>query len=98
MIEVIREGLIWLVGWVLDREPEGLEPFRLLFLIFATGVVTWLSFYWRSLALRSPTIRKRRPPEERYAGRYLQAVGREGGLRYSFVHIYYNPRRRRFEA
>jgi len=98
MIDVIREALIWLVGWVLEREPQGLEPFRLLLLILSTGLVTWLSFYWRSLALRSPTLRKRMMPEERYAGRYLQAVDRENGLRYSVVSIFYNPRRRRFEA
>jgi hypothetical protein len=98
MIEVIREALIWVVGWVLEREPQGLEPFRLLLLIAFSAFVTWLGFYWRSLALRSPSLRKRMLPEERYAGRYLQAVDREDGLRYSIIRIFYNPRRRRFEA
>jgi hypothetical protein len=98
MIEVIREALIWAMGWILDRQPEGFEPFRLLLLIIFTGLVTWLSFYWRSFALRSPGIRKRLMPEERYTGKYLQAVNRENGVRYSIVHIYYNPRRRRFEV
>ena len=37
-------------------------------------------------------------PEERYAGRYLQALWRNGELRYSFVNIFYNARRRRYEV
>jgi hypothetical protein len=98
MFEVIRDALIWIMSWVLDREPEGGEALRMLFLIVFTGIATWLSFYWRDLALRSPSVRRRLLPEDRYSGRYLQAVAREDGLRYAIVNIFYNPRRRRFEA
>src|SRR5262249_47215131 len=92
------EGLIWLMGWVLDREPQTGEAVRLLLLVLLTSIVTWLSFDWRGLALRTPSIRKRLLPEERYAGRYLQAVARGDGVRYAIVHIYYNAKRRRFEV
>ncbi len=98
ILEIIRTSLIWAMGLVLDREPQGGEAFRLLFLILITGIATWLSFYWRSLALRSPFIRRRLLPEERYAGRYLQAVRRGSEIRYAIVHIFYNPRKKRFEA
>lgn len=98
MFEVIRELLIWVMSWVLDRQPQGGEAFRLLFLIVFTALTTWLGFYWRNLAFRSPAIRRRLLPEERYAGRYLQAVRRGDEVRYAIVHIYYNQRKRRFEA
>ena len=48
--------------------------------------------------IASPGIRRRLLPEERYAGRYLQAVSREDGVRYAIINIFYNPRRRRYEA
>ncbi len=98
MFEVIRDALIWIMSWVLDRRPHGGEAFRLLFLIAFSILATWLTFYWKDLAYRSPTIRRRLMPEERYAGRYLQALCRQGEVRYSFVHIFYNWRRRRFEV
>lgn len=98
MFEVIREALIWIMSWVLDRRPHGGEAFRLLFLIAFTALATWLSFYWKDLAYRSPTIRRRLLPEERYAGRYLQAVLRGGEVRYSIVNIYFNRTKKRFEV
>lgn len=98
MFEVIRDALIWIMSWVLDRRPHGDEAFRLLFLIAFSVLATWLTFYWRNLAYRSPTIRRRLMPDERYAGRYLQALWRNGELRYSFVDIFYNAKRRRYEV
>jgi hypothetical protein len=99
ILEVVRTAIIWAMGLILDRELQDNEAYRMLFLIVATGVATWLTFYWRSLALRWRFVRKRLLPEERYAGRYLQAVHRDGGeIRYVIVHICYNSRKKRFEA
>jgi hypothetical protein len=98
IIEIVRTVLIWAMGLVLDREPQAGEAFRLFFLIVATGVATWLSFYWRDLALRWRMLRKRLLPDERYAGQYLQAVQRGDEIRYAIVHIRYNAKRKRFEA
>jgi hypothetical protein len=98
MFEVIRDALIWIMSWVLDRRPHAPEAFRLLFLIAFSIAATILSLYWKELAYRSAFVRRRLMPEERYAGRYLQAVWRQGEARYSIVHIYYNWRRRRFEV
>src|SRR5208337_550916 len=98
MLEVIREGSIWLTGWILDREPQGGEAIRLLLLVLLTGLATWLTVHWRDLALRFPGIRRRLLPEQRYAGRYLQAVSRKDGVRYAILNVYYNPRQRRFEV
>ena len=97
MFEVIRDALVWIMSWVLDRRPHEGEAFRLLFLIGFSVLATWIALYWRDLAYRSHTIRRRLMPEERYAGRYLQALWRQGEVRYSFVNIFYNGRRRRFE-
>jgi hypothetical protein len=98
MFEVIRDALIWIMSWVLDRRPHGGEAFRLLFLIAFSVLATWIALYWRDLAYRSSAIRRRLMPDERYAGRYLQALWRQGEIRYSFVHIFYDWRRRRFEV
>jgi hypothetical protein len=98
MLEVIREGSIWLTGWILDREPQGGEAFRLLCLVLFSGLATWSILHWRDLALRFPSVRKRLLPEERYAGRYLQAASRKDGIRYAILDVYYNPRQRRFEV
>jgi hypothetical protein len=98
MFEVIRDALVWIMSWVLDRRPHGDEAFRLLFLIAFSVLATWLTIYWRNLAYRSSSIRRRLMPDERYAGRYLQALWRNGELRYSFVHIFYNGKRRRYEV
>jgi len=98
MFEVMRDALIWLMSWVLDKPPQGGEAFRLLFLIIFSVFATWLSLYWRDLAYRSPMIRRRFKPEERYAGRYFQAVWQKGDLRYAFVNIFFDWRARRYKA
>jgi hypothetical protein len=98
IFEVMREALIWAMGWVLERQPQTEEALRLFLLIFFTGIATALSFYWRDLAYRSPSIRRKLLPDERYAGRYLQAVWRSDEVRYAVIHIYFNSRKRRFEA
>ncbi len=98
MFEVIRDALIWIMSWVLDRRPHGEEAFRLLFLIAFSVLATLLTFYWKDLAYRSSAIRRRLMPEERFAGRYLQAIWRNGEVRYSFVNIFYNAKRRRYEV
>jgi hypothetical protein len=97
MFEVIGEALIWIMSWVLDRRPHGGEAFRLLLLISFTAVATWLAIYWRDLAYRSPTMRRKLLPNERYAGRYLQAVWRGDEVRYAIVNIYFNRAKKRFE-
>ena len=98
ILEVIRTALIWAMGLILDREPQGGEALRLFSLLVFTGVATWLTFYWRDLALRWRIFRRRLLPGERYAGRYLQAVRRGEEIRYVIVHIFYNIKKGRFEA
>ncbi len=98
MYEVIRGALIWIMSGVLDRQPEGSEALRMLLLALFPGIATWAGVNWRDLAFRSPAIRRTLLPDERYAGRYLQAVWRAGEVRYAIVHIYYNRRKKRFEA
>lgn len=97
MFELISSALIWIVSFFLDRRPHGGEALRLVLLIIFTVVATWLSLYWRELAYRSPRIRRSLLPEERYAGRYLQAIWRDSAVRYAVVNIFYNRERRRFE-
>ncbi len=98
MFEAIGDTLIWIMSWVVDRRLHSDQALRLLFLIGFSAFATGLIIYWRHLAYRSPVIRRRMRSEERYAGRYLQALWRQGELRYSFVDISYNPRRRRYEV
>ncbi len=98
MYEVIRGALIWIMSGVLDRQPEGGEALRMLLLALFPGIATWAGVYWRDLAYRSPAIRRNLLADERYAGRYLQAVRRGNEIRYAIIHIYYNRRKRRFEA
>ncbi len=98
MFEAIGDALIWIMSWVVDRRLHSEQAFRILFVVAVSVFATWLIIYWRNLARRSPAIRRRMMPEERYAGRYLQALWRQGEVRYSFVNIYYNPRRRRYEV
>jgi hypothetical protein len=71
---------------------------RLVLLILFTVLLTWIGLYWREFAYRSPRIRRSLLPEERYAGRYLQAIWRGDGVRYAVVNIFYNRERRRFEV
>ncbi len=98
MFEVIRDSMIWLMSWVIGRRPEGGEAFRLLFLLIFTGAATWLTVYWRDLAYRSPTIRRRLLPSDRYAGRYLQAVLHGVEVRYTIVHIFFCSPKKRYEV
>jgi hypothetical protein len=97
-MEVIWDALIWIMSWVVDRRLHSEQAFRLLFLIAFSVFATLLALYWKDLAYRSSAIRRRLLPGERFAGRYLQAVWRNGEVRYSFVNIFYNARRRRYEA
>ena len=69
IVEVVCAALVWSMGFVLEREPQGSEAFRLLFLLLFTGMATWLSFYLARPALRSEFMRRRLLPGERYAGR-----------------------------
>ncbi len=98
MFEGIGDALIWIMSWVVDRRLHSEQALRLMALIAFSVFATFLIIYWRNLAYRSPAIRRRMMPEERYAGRYLQALWRQGEVRYSFVDIFYNPRRRRYEV
>lgn len=98
MFEVIREFMVWLTGFLLDREPQGGEAIRLFFLLLSTIGATWAAFYWRDIAFRSGAVRRRLLPNERYAGRYLQAVLHGGEVRYAIVTIFYNLKKKRFEV
>ena len=98
ILDLVRAVLVWAWGFVLDREPQGGEAFRLLFLLLFTGIATWLTFYWRDLLLRWRFIRERFLPGERFAGQYVQAVKRGEAIRYAIVRIVYNSREGRYEA
>lgn len=98
MFEVIRDAVIWIMSWVLDRQPKLGEATRLLMLILFTGIATWITFYWRDILYRSPTIRRRLLPNERYTGRYLQAVKHDAEIRYAIINIFFNRPKKRFEV
>ena len=98
MFEGLRDALIWVASWVVDRRLHSEQAFRILFLIAFAVVATLLILYWKDLAFRSSAIRRRFLSGERYAGRYLQALWRNNEVRYSFVDIFYNPRRRGYEV
>ena len=97
MFEAIRDALIWIMSWAVDRRLHSEEALRLLFLVGLSVLATLLVLYWKGVARRSQAFRRKFVPQERYAGRYLQALWCNGELRYSFVRIFYNPRRRRYE-
>jgi len=98
MFEAIWDALIWIMSWAVDRRLHSEQAFRLLFLIAFSVLSTLLALYWKDLAYRFSAIRRRLLPGERFAGRYLQAIWRNGEVRYSFVNIFYNARRRRYEV
>ena len=98
ILDLVRAALVWAWSFVLDREPQGGEAFRLLFLLLFTGIATWLTFYWRDLLLRWRFIRGRFLPGERFAGQYVQAVKRGEAIRYAILRIVYNGREGRYEA
>jgi hypothetical protein len=97
-MEAIWDSLIWIMSWAVDRRLHSEQALRLLFLMAFSAVVTILALYWKDLAYRSSAIRRRLMRGERYAGRYLQALWRNGEVRYSFVNIFYNARGRRYEV
>jgi hypothetical protein len=97
-MEAIWDSLIWIMSWAVDRRLHSEQALRLLFLMAFSVAVTIVALYWKDLAFRSSAIRRRLMRGERYAGRYLQALWRNGEVRYSFVNIFYNARRRRYEV
>ena len=97
MFDVIRDTAIWIMSLVLDREPNTGEAFRFILLIVFTVFAAWMSFYWRDWAYRSPAIRRKLLPNDRFSGRYLQALLHDGEVRYSIVSIHFNREKRRFE-
>jgi hypothetical protein len=99
MFEVIRDTLIGLLSWVLGSPTDDAASIaRFVILIVFTVAATWLTFYWRDIAYRNPSIRRRLLPNDRYSGRYLQAVLHDGEVRYAIVHIYFNPEKKRHEV
>ncbi len=98
MFEVIRDAFIWVLSWAVDRRLHSEEALRLLFLVGSGVAATLLFLYWRRFACRFHMFRRRLMPEDRYAGRYLQALWRNNELRYSFVTIFYNTRRRDYDV
>ena len=98
MFEVIHDALIWTTSSPGLWRPQGGEALRLSFLIALSILAAVLAFSWKGFACRFPAIRRNLLPEERYAGRYLQALWRKGEIRYSIVSIFYNARRGRYEV
>ena len=57
-----------MMSWVVDRRLHSEQAFRLLFLIAFSIFATWLIIDWKSLAYRSPRIRRTWPALELLAG------------------------------
>ena len=91
-MEAIWDALIWIMSWAVDRRLHSDQAFRLLFLIASGVLTTSLAFSWKDLAYRFSAVRRWLMRGERFAGRYLQALWRNGEVRYSFVNIFYNAR------
>lgn len=99
IFDLIKDALIGILGQFLDRQPGLNEALRLLFLIISTALLSWVAISWRNFAYRSSMLRRRLLPQERYAGRYLQAVMEDSGeIRYTIVNIHYSQPRRRYEV
>jgi len=98
MYDIVRDALIWAMSQFLDRQPQGGEALRMLSAIIFSALATGAGVNWRGFAYRAPPIRRRLLTDERYTGRYLQAIRRGTEIRYAIVHIYYNRRNGRFEA
>jgi hypothetical protein len=98
MLDVIRDPLIWLASFILDRQPQIGEAIRLFLLAIFAWLAAFASFYWREIAWQIfPGLRGRILPELRYTGRFLQATRHGDEIRYAIVSIAYNRRRRLFE-
>jgi hypothetical protein len=98
MLDVIRDALIWLAAWVLDRPPQLGEAIRLVLLAILAGLAVFLGLSWREIACRIfPGLRARILPELRFTGRFLQAIRQGDELRYAIVSIAYDRRRRLFD-
>lgn len=98
MFEVVREALIWLMSWILDRRPHSGEAFRIVSLLAFSVLATWIVLYWKRLAYRSAPIRRRLLPEERYTGRYLQALWRGNEARYAILTLSFDGAERRYRV
>jgi hypothetical protein len=98
MLEVIRDALIWLASFILDRPPQIGEAIRLILLAVSAGLAVFLGFFWREIACRIfPGFRRRILPELRYSGRFLQAIRHGDEVRYAIVSIAYDRRRKLFD-
>jgi hypothetical protein len=98
IVDSTGTALVWALGLLLGREPQGGEAFRLLLLLVLAGFAGRLSYYWRGLPYRSRFLRGRLLPAERYAGQYIQAIQRGEAIRYAIVRISYIARAGCFEA
>jgi len=98
IVDTFGAALVWVLGLLLGREPQGGEAFRLLLLLLLAGFAGWLGYYWRGLPYRLRFLRRRFLPEERYAGQYIQAIQRGEAIRYAIVRISYDGRAGSFEA
>jgi hypothetical protein len=98
IIGIAGAALAWVLGLILDREPQSGEAFRLLLMLLLAGFAGWFGFHWRGLAYRSRLLRRRLLPGERYAGLYLQAIQRGEAIRYALVRFSYNASEGCFEA
>jgi len=98
MLDVIRDALIWLASWVLDRPPQIGEAIRLALLAIFAGLAVFAGFFWREIACRIfPSLRIKILPELRYTGRFLQAIWHGEEVRYAIVTIAYDRRKNLFD-
>jgi hypothetical protein len=98
MLDVIRDALIWLASWVLDRPPQIGEAIRLLLLAIFVGLAVFAGLSWREIVCRIfPGLRPKILPGLRYTGRFLQAIRQGDEIRYAIVSIAYDRRRNLFD-
>jgi hypothetical protein len=98
MLDVIRDALIWLASWILDRPAQLGEAIRLVLLAIFAGLAVFLGFSWREIACWIfPGLRLRILPELRYTGRFLQAIRHGDEVRYAIVSIAYDRRKKLFD-
>jgi hypothetical protein len=98
MLDVVRDALIWLASWVLDRPPQIGEAIRLILLAIFAGLAVFLGLSWREIACWIfPGLRRRILPGLRYTGSFLQAIRQGDDVRYAIVSIAYDRRRNLFD-
>lgn len=98
MSDVIQHAFVWLMSLGLDRRSHGVHASHLYIFIGLAALAIVLAFSWKAIAYRSAFMRRGFMPQERFAGRYLQALWRNGEIRYSILTILFNARQHRYEV